>query len=98
MKKSRILMATATLAGACIISAGLTGFTALDAAETNAADAVDAVQQVAPAAVSDVALLVKPDSDTAVHSKDPEGGTVQVPKDASDGVQGRGRASRRWLA
>jgi hypothetical protein len=80
-------MATATLAGACIIGPDLTGFAALDAAETNAVDAVAAVQQAAPDAVSDVATLVKAHSAAAVQAKDPEGGTVQIPKDASDGVQ-----------
>lgn len=87
MKKSRVITTAATLAAASVIGAGLTGFAATDAGATNAADAVAAVQQVAPDAVSDVATSMTADADTAVHAKAPEGGTVQVPKDPSDGVQ-----------
>lgn len=84
MKKSRVLMSAATLAGACIIGASLTGFAALDAAETNTADAVAAIQGVVPESLSGLAA-VSSDSDTAAEATLP-GGTVDVPVDPADGL------------
>lgn len=79
-------MAAATLAGACIIGASLTGFATTDSAERNAIDAVAAVQQVAPEVVSGLASTVKADADTAVKASIAQGVAVEVPKDPSDGL------------
>lgn len=85
MKRSRVLMSAAALAGACVIGASLTGFTALDAEEVNAVDAVAAVQQVAPEAVSG-AISTSSTSENAVDAKVNDS-TVSVPTNPSDGVQ-----------
>jgi len=84
MKKSRASVSAATLAGACIISASLTGFAPLDAAETNAADAVAAIQDVVPKSLSGLAA-VNSDSNTAAEAA-LLGGTVDVPVDPADGL------------
>ncbi|WP_285113646.1 hypothetical protein [Leifsonia sp. fls2-241-R2A-40a] len=84
MKKSRVLISTATLAGACIVGAGLTGFATQDAAEINAVDAVAAIQGVAPESFSSLAA-VRSDSDTAAAATLP-GGSVEVAVDPADGV------------
>lgn len=84
MKKSRAWKSTATLAGACIIGASLTGFAAPDAAETNAAYAVAAIHDVVPESLSGLAA-VSSDSDTAAEVALP-GGTVAVPVDPADGL------------
>ncbi|WP_431247150.1 hypothetical protein [Leifsonia xyli] len=87
VKKSRVLTSVATLAGACIIGAGLTGFAAPDAAETNAVDVVAVLQDIAPDTVADAVASAKTDADTAVEVTVPAGGAVEVPKDPTDGVQ-----------
>ncbi|MEV8214712.1 hypothetical protein [Leifsonia sp. NPDC077715] len=74
-----------TLAGACVIGASLTGFAATDAAQTNAEDAVAALQAIAPQALSGVATTRGAEG-TAVEAPTPEGASVEVPDDPSDGV------------
>ncbi|MGH1549657.1 hypothetical protein ACRAWB_10990 [Leifsonia poae] len=86
MKKSRLFTSAATLATACILGAGLTGFAAADAAETNAVDVVAVLQDIAPDAVANVAASAQTDADTAVKVTVPAGGSVEVPKDPSDGL------------
>ncbi|MEN0083366.1 MAG: hypothetical protein AAGC66_01240 [Leifsonia sp.] len=84
MKKSRVPMSAATLAGACIIAASLTGFASADAAEVNAKDAVAAIQAVVPESLSGLAAASS-DGDTAAEATVP-GGTVEVPLNPADGL------------
>ena len=84
MKKSRILVSTATLAGICVIAASLAGFAPLDGEEVNAADAVAAIQGVAPESLSGLAAVSR-DSDTAAAAT-LDGGRVEVPVDPADGL------------
>lgn len=85
MKKSRVFRSAATLATVCVIGAGLSGFAALDVPEADAVDAVAALEAVAPEALVDVATT-EGDSNTAVAASTPEGVSVEVPADPSDGV------------
>ncbi|MFF9564884.1 hypothetical protein ACF1AJ_16175 [Leifsonia sp. NPDC014704] len=84
MKKFRVLMPAAMLAGVCVIAASLTGFAALDAEEVNAVDAVAAIQGVAPESLSGLAATSR-DSVTAAAAT-VEGGRVVVPADPTDGL------------
>lgn len=86
MRKSRVKVSMARLAGLCVIGAGLTGFASTDAAEVNAADAVAAIQDVAPQAVAG-AIAVGGTADAAVQASTADGVKVKVPVDATDGVQ-----------
>ncbi|MGN7799037.1 hypothetical protein [Leifsonia sp. 22587] len=87
MKKSRVLMSAATLAGVCLVGASLSGFAVVDTDATNAEAAVAAVENVAPDTVSDVATPSTTDPADAVHVATPQGGSVHVPKVASSGVK-----------
>lgn len=84
MKKSRVLVSAAALAGSCVIGASLTGFAVLDAEHVNAVDAVAAIQGVVPESLSGLAA-VSSDSDTAA-AVSLEGGRVEVPVDPADGL------------
>lgn len=77
-------MSAATLAGACVVAASLSGLASVDAAEVNAKDAVAAIQGVAPESLSDLAAASS-DGDTAAVAT-VEGGTVEVPVNPSDGL------------
>ncbi|WP_431246300.1 hypothetical protein [Leifsonia xyli] len=84
MKRSRVLMSAANLAGVCIIGASLTGVAAPDAEELNAVDAVAAIQGVVPESFSGLATVSR-DSDAAAAATF-EGGRVDVPVDPAHGL------------
>ncbi|WP_431245302.1 hypothetical protein [Leifsonia xyli] len=86
MRRSRVMVSVAALAGVCVIGSGLTGFTSTDAAEVNAVDAVAAIQEVAPQALAS-ATTGGATEDAAVQASTADGLEVQLPVDAADGVQ-----------
>lgn len=84
MKKSRVLISAAALAGICTIGASLTGFAAPDAEQVNAVDAVAAIQGVVPELLSGLAAASS-DGDPAAAAT-VEGSRVEIPVNPTDGL------------